>query len=92
MAQGREIIVDPPVDMVNHPPHYGDGPPCPNCGHPIECIVITRRLGFNVGNAIKYLWRAGKKGDLRKHVQDLRKAAWYCNDEADDIEKREGLA
>lgn len=80
-------------DMVNHPPHYTeDAPKCENCGYPIECITIVRRLGFNVGNAIKYLWRTGKKGDLRKAVEDLRKAAWYCNDEADDIERREGLA
>lgn len=75
------------ADMVNHPPHYTAGPPCPNCGEPIECITITRRLGFNVGNAVKYLWRVGRKGDVRKAIEDLRKAAWYCNDEADTIER-----
>jgi len=58
--------------MVNHPNHY--------CAHPsgIECIEVTRHYNFNVGNAIKYLWRAGLKDDA---VQDLEKAIWYINDE-----------
>lgn len=55
-------------DAVNHPPHY--------TSHPsgVECITITEHMPFNVGNAIKYLWRAGEKGS---QVQDLEKAAWY---------------
>lgn len=59
-------------DMVNHPPHYSGNP------EGIECIQVVRHMNFNVGNAVKYLWRAGKKGD---HLQDLEKAAWYINDE-----------
>ena len=57
---------------VNHPPHY-------NC-HPsgIECITIVRHYGFNIGNVIKYLWRAGLKGD---DVEDLEKAQFYLSDE-----------
>ena len=45
------------ADMVNHPPHY--------TSHPsgVECITITEHFGFNVGNAIKYLWRADEKGN-----------------------------
>lgn len=66
------------VDYVNHPPHYTDGPPCDHCGKPVECITVTRRMGFNLGNATKYLWRAGKKGNA---IEDLRKAAWYIEDE-----------
>lgn len=66
-------------DMVNHPPHYADsGVICPGCGRPVECIEITRHLNFNLGNAVKYIWRAGSKGDP---VEDLEKAEWYLNDE-----------
>jgi hypothetical protein len=43
------------VDMVNHPPHYTSDP------SGVECITITRHRNFNIGNAIKYLWRAGLK-------------------------------
>jgi hypothetical protein len=66
------------VDMVNHPPHY--------TAHPsgIECITITRHMNFNIGNVIKYCWRAGSKGST---VEDLKKAAWYL---ADEIKKLEG--
>lgn len=64
-------------DMVSHPPHY--------VGHPsgIECIEITRHMGFNLGNATKYIWRADLKNDA---IEDLKKAIWYLQDE---IAKRE---
>lgn len=61
------------VDLINHPPHYSSHP------SGVECITITEHMGFNVGNAIKYLWRAGLKDDSA--VADLRKAAWYVNRE-----------
>lgn len=63
-------------DPVNHPPHY--------TSHPsgIECIEITEHMGFNLGNALKYIWRADEKGNA---VQDLEKAAWYI---AREIAKR----
>ena len=59
---------------VNHPSHY--------TSHPsgVECITITRHMTFNIGNAIKYLWRNGLK-DGAPTVQDLEKAVWYINDE-----------
>ena len=62
-----------PHDPVNHPRHY--------TAHPsgVECITITEHLGFCVGNAIKYLWRAGLKGESA--VQDLKKARWYIDRE-----------
>ena len=52
----------------------------------IECIDITRHRNFNIGNAIKYLWRAGLKEDkdrklIDKQVEDLNKAVWYLVDE-----------
>lgn len=64
-------------DAVNHPKHYN--------AHPsgIECIDVVEHMGFNVGNSIKYLWRADEKGNA---LEDLRKAAWYI---AREIEKRE---
>lgn len=60
------------ADGVNHPAHYTDHP------SGIECIRITEHLNFCIGNAVKYLWRAGRKGDA---VQDLRKAVWYIERE-----------
>ena len=59
-------------DPVNHPKHY--------TSHPsgVECIEITEHLNFCIGNAIKYLWRAGLKGE---QVEDLRKARWYIDRE-----------
>ena len=65
-------------DAVNHPAHYTSDP------SGIECIQITRHRNFNIGNAIKYLWRAGLKEDAK--VQDLRKAIWYIEDEIKRLE------
>ncbi len=67
-------------DPINSPQHYADGPPCAHCGKPIEAIVITERMNFNIGNAMKYLWRAGKK-DPAKNLEDIRKAHWYVSRE-----------
>ena len=66
-------------DSVNHPAHY--------TSHPsgVECIQITRWMNFNLGNAIKYIWRAGNKGNA---LEDLKKARWYLDDE---IKRREDL-
>ena len=61
-------------DPVNHPLHYTKHP------SGVECIDITRWHNFNIGNAIKYLWRAGEK-DPAKHIEDLKKARWYVDDE-----------
>lgn len=73
-------------DAVNHPPHYTSGDAvCSRCGQPIECIDVVRHLGFNVGNAIKYLWRLGKKDDV---IQELEKAAWYVADEIARLRKK----
>lgn len=53
-------------DPVQRPAHYTQ--------HSIECIEIARHFSFNIGNAVKYLWRAGYKDDLR---QDFSKALFY---------------
>ena len=65
-------------DPVNHPKHY--------TSHPsgVECITITRHMPFNIGNAIKYLWRAGQKDS---EIQDLEKAVWYIKDEINRLKK-----
>jgi hypothetical protein len=62
----------PKHDAVNHPAHY--------TSHPsgVQAITITEHFSYNVGNAIKYLWRAGNKGST---VEDLRKARWYVERE-----------
>jgi hypothetical protein len=64
-------------DSVNHPPHYNVGK--------IEVITAIEdwRLGFNLGNAVKYIARAEHKG---KVVEDLRKARWYLDRELKRIE------
>ena len=62
-------------DPINHPPHYtSSDAKCSACGHRIECIDVTKHMEFSIGNAIKYLWRAGRKGDV---LEDLQKAQWY---------------
>ena len=57
-------------EKVNHPSHYTSDP------SGIECIQITQHRNFCIGNAIKYLWRAGLK-DKSTTIQDLLKAIWY---------------
>lgn len=61
------------IDMVNSPPHYSWLKE--KCG--LEVIDITRHLDFDLGNAIKYILRAGRKKDA---IEDLKKAIWYLND------------
>jgi hypothetical protein len=60
------------VDAVNHPPHYNDGG--------IETIdyIEAKGLGYHLGNAVKYISRAGKKG-TNQGLEDLKKAQWYLN-------------
>jgi hypothetical protein len=65
-------------EKIDHPKHYNSHP----AG--IECIDVVEHMPFNIGNAIKYLWRAGLKGDA---IEDLKKAAWYANREAERLSK-----
>lgn len=64
-------------DSVNHPAHYTQ------FGE-VECIQVTERFNFCRGNAIKYIWRAGMKGD---EVEDLKKAVWYLQREIARMER-----
>lgn len=66
-------------ERVNHPKHYQ---------HPsgVECITVARHHDFNIGNALKYIWRAGIKQEqgispTDKQIEDLQKAAFYIQDE-----------
>lgn len=70
-------------DEVNHPDHY--------TSHPsgVECIDITEHMNFNLGNAMKYIWRAGLKGHA---IKDLRKARWYLDREIARLEAGDGKA
>jgi hypothetical protein len=64
-------------DNINHPDHYN--------WHPsgAECIEIAEHFNFNLGNALKYIWRAGRKG---KVIECLKKAVWYLNREITRLE------
>lgn len=66
------VVVENKDDVVNHPSHYTDGK--------IEVIdfIEDKNLGFCLGNAIKYIARAGKK-DPSKLEEDIKKAIWYLN-------------
>lgn len=68
-------------DTVNHPSYYTDGK--------IEVIeyIEDKKLGYCLGNAIKYISRAGKK-DKAKEIEDLRKADWYINRRIQELETR----
>ena len=79
---------EPRKDMVNHPAHYNSHP------SGIECIEIVRHHNFNIGNAIKYLWRCGIKEeegmDIQdKSIEDLQKAIFYIQDEIKRLQKED---
>jgi len=76
-----ENNVDTPIERINHPAHYGGK------DNPFEAIKIIEayNLNFSLGNALKYLLRAGVK-DPNTLPEDLRKAAWYLEREAKRIE------
>lgn len=68
-------------DTVNAPSWYREHP------SGVECITITEHFNFNLGNAIKYLWRAGLKTD--DPIRDLEKAAWYVQREIDRLRREQ---
>ena len=74
-------------DKVNHPSHYSYLKKLVG----IEVIDITRHMDFDLGNAIKYILRAGHKteegyDDKAKTIEDLKKAVWYINDKIKTLE------
>jgi len=64
-------------DAIN-PSHYRSHP------SGVECIQITEHMNFNLGNALKYIWRCGMKDD---EIQELEKAKWYLQREIDKRNK-----
>lgn len=75
---GRQMMgrqaTDP--DPIDHPRHY--------TSHPsgVECIEIAEHLSFALGNALKYLWRAGQKDNAK---DDVAKACWYLRRESERL-------
>jgi hypothetical protein len=66
-------------DPVNHPSHYTEHP------SGVECIQITEHMNFCLGNAVKYIWRAGLKN--ANAIEDLKKARWYVDRELERLTK-----
>ncbi len=73
---------DGDTDMVDHPAHYNSHP------SGIECIDVIEHWSYNLGAAMKYVWRAGLKPGA-DHVEDLQKAVWYINREIERLEKHD---
>ena len=75
-------VSKPTPNTVDHPPHYNRHP------SGVECITIVEHMTFNIGNAMKYLWRADHKGK----IEDLEKAVWYIQREIQRIKKSPSAA
>ena len=71
-------------DLINYPPYYK--------GKGMEVIEVIQAFGldYNLGNVVKYILRAGKKGKRYEKVEDLKKAQWYLNNEIQREEKYYG--
>ena len=67
-----KVLTDLTEDVVNHPSHYTSSP------SGVECIQITEHMGFNLGCALKYIWRADLKNNA---TEDMRKAIFYLKRE-----------
>lgn len=81
MKTGDSHVVTVDADLpdpVNHPKHYNSHP------SGVECISIARHMNFNLGNVLKYIWRADHKGAT---LEDLKKARFYLDDEIARREK-----
>ena len=75
------------ANNIDHPVHYNSHP------SGVECIDIAEHYNFNVGNAIKYLWRAGIKkeqglSDLEKELEDIDKAIWYLTRHRNNLDSK----
>ena len=71
VIDGSDVVAnDITSDTVNHPRHYTSD----DCG--VEAIEVTSLLPACISNAVKYVWRCGKKDE---DLQELKKALWYIN-------------
>ena len=66
-------------DPINHPVHYTQH------ASGVECVTIAEQFPYNLGNVIKYVWRAGLKSS--NPIEDLKKAQWYIAREIQRLEK-----
>ncbi len=76
-------------DQVTHPNHYGG-----DTVYETIKVIHAWNLGFNLGNCVKYISRAGKKGSRNvkvKHLEDLKKAAFYLNYEIELLEGKRNI-
>lgn len=80
LAWGRSLRNPPETETVNHPSHYGG-----DTVYETIKVIEAWGLGFNLGNAVKYISRAGRK-DKEKTLEDLRKAQFYLNREISNLE------
>lgn len=71
-------------EQINHPAHYGG-----DTVYEAIKVIEAWALGFCLGNAVKYISRAGKK-DPQKTVEDLKKARWYLDREINRLEAQAG--
>jgi hypothetical protein len=81
MANAKHVVASKDkAETVHHPAHYGGG------DNPYEAIKVIEAwaLGFHLGNAVKYILRAGRKGD---RLEDLKKANWYLEREIERLER-----
>ena len=65
-------------ESVNHPEHYNLHP------SGVECIDVVEHMGFNLGNSVKYIWRADHKSETP--IEDLQKAKWYISREIERLQ------
>jgi hypothetical protein len=72
---------NPVDDPVNHPSHYTQHP------SGVECITIAQEFPYNLGCAIKYIWRHGLKS--KNAIEDLRKASFYIEREISRLQNRQ---
>lgn len=75
----KDMMSNSHHDPVNHPSHYTEH------ASGVECIQITEHMNFCLGNAVKYIWRAGLKND--NAIEDLKKARWYVDRELERLTK-----
>ena len=72
-------------EKVNHPPHYGG-----DTIYEAIKVIEARNLGFCFGNTVKYVSRAGKKGErLADLIEDLEKARWYLDREINNLKRKQ---
>ena len=87
MIRETTTAIIPTKENINHPAHYAQG----RKYEPID-VIEDWELGFSLGNAVKYISRAGRKQDyaeqdqLDKTIEDLKKSAWYIHHEIERLE------